>query len=109
MFAHDFYKAIGDHYFSLATQHGQTGILPAVKKSFAIAASNLKAVISVCQDAEKKQQYLTQFNKTISFAEQIAKKIQSDPIKYDIQRKYLAQFSEQEKTIIEAASVVRDI
>jgi hypothetical protein len=38
MFAHDFYKGIGDYYFDLATKKGQLGILPLVKKSYFFAA-----------------------------------------------------------------------
>lgn len=57
----------------------------------------------------KKQQCLENFNKTLTLAEEIHKKIQSDPVKFDVQQKYLAQFSEQEKTMIQAASIVRDI
>lgn len=38
---------------------------------------------------QKKQMYLQQFNEAVSFAEQIQRKIQSDPAKYDVQRKYL--------------------
>lgn len=109
MFAHDFYKNIGDRYFSLATQHGQLGILPAVKKAYKIAAINLKQYVDVCRDQEKKKQCFENFNKTLTLAEGIQKKIQSDPIKFDVQQKYLAQFEEQEKTIIQAASIVRDI
>lgn len=55
MFAHDFYKDMGDNFFLIATQHGQTGILPAVKKAYTIAAMNLKQVIDVCMEPERKQ------------------------------------------------------
>lgn len=50
-----------------------------------------------------------EFNKTLTLAEEIAKKIKSDPIKFDVQQKYLADFNDQEKTIINAASIYRDI
>ena len=36
MFAHDFYKQLGEHYFTLAKN--VPGILPAVKKCYAMAA-----------------------------------------------------------------------
>ena len=71
MFAHDFYEQMGNHFFSLATSSGHTGILPAVKKCFVIAAQNLKNIISVVQDSDKKSQLLGQFNKTLGFAEEI--------------------------------------
>ena len=58
--------------------------MPAVKKCFVIAAQNLKNIISVVQDSDKKTQLLGQFNKTMNFAEEIDKKIKSDPVKYDI-------------------------
>lgn len=100
---------MGDHFFSIATQHGQLGILPAVKKSYATAAINLKQIIDVCQEPDRKNQLLVQFNKTCTLAEEIAKKILSDPVKFDVQAKYLSDYNEQEKTIIQAASILRDI
>lgn len=45
-------------------------------------------------DADKKGPLKNKFAQTLSFAESIQKKIQSDPIKYDIQKKYLSQFTE---------------
>lgn len=44
---------MGDHYFVLATNN-QFGILPAVKKCYAIAAINLKQIIDVTVDAQRK-------------------------------------------------------
>jgi len=70
IFAHDFYKTLGEYYFNMATNGGVTGILPAVKKCFLFAAQNLKRVIDVAGE-EKKADYLAKFNKTLSFAETI--------------------------------------
>ena len=70
IFAHDFYKTLGEYYFNMATNGGVTGILPAVKKCFLFAAQNLKRVIDVAGE-EKKLEYLAKFNKTLSFAETI--------------------------------------
>jgi hypothetical protein len=53
MFAHDFYKGLGDCYFTVASK-GSTGILPAVKKCYTIAAINLKLMIDVCKEADRK-------------------------------------------------------
>lgn len=70
IFAHDFYKTLGEYYFNMATNQGVTGILPAVKKCFLFAAQNLKRVIDVTEEV-KKAEYLAKFNKTLSFAETI--------------------------------------
>lgn len=60
-------------------------------------------------DPLRKNQLALEFNKTLTLAEEIAKKIQCEPIKFDVQQKYLADFNDQEKTIINAASIYRDI
>lgn len=100
MFAHDLYKNIGDRYFTLATKHNQFGILPAVRRAYKIAAINMKTIMDVSQDIERKQQYAIKFNETLTLAEEVQKKIVSDPVKFDVQKKYLSQFNEQEQSII---------
>jgi len=45
---------------------------------------NLKTVIEATPDPDRKRELLGQFNKTMNFAEEIAKKISTDPEKYDI-------------------------
>ena len=74
MFAHDYYEVLGNHFFEMA-KSGQTGILPAVKECFAIAGKNLKTIIDATPDADRKRELLGKFNKTVGFAEEIAKKI----------------------------------
>lgn len=61
------------------------------------------------QDQTKKQQLLKQFNETLNFAESVKQKINTDPLRYDIQQKYMSQYNEQEQSIINAAAIVRDI
>ena len=90
MVGHDFYKSMGDYYFGMAAQQGMTGILPAAKKCYAVAATNLKQIIDVSKEPMRKEQYLKQFNGTMVLAESIHNKIKSDPVKFDIQKKYLS-------------------
>ena len=71
IFAHDFYYNMGDYYFSMATTKGVFGILPAVKKCFLIAGQNLKAILDVVDNEQKKSEYMVKFNKTLSFAESV--------------------------------------
>ena len=52
---------------------------------------------------------MKKFNDALVLAESIQKKIQTDPAKYDIQRKYLQDFDEHEQAIIQTAAVCRDI
>jgi hypothetical protein len=54
MMAHDWYEVVGQHYFNLATQKGQLGVLPAVKKCFAIAGQNLKQIMDITPDPARK-------------------------------------------------------
>ena len=85
MMSHDWYESIGQHYFDLATKKGQLGVLPAVKKCFAIAGSNLKQIIDITPDPSRKSELTTKLLKTLNFAEELNKKILSDPSKYDVQ------------------------
>ena len=54
MYAHDHYYSMGDHFFNMATQKGQVGILPAVKKCFVTAGQNLKNIVDKVDNPEKK-------------------------------------------------------
>ena len=54
MYAHDHYYTVGDFYFNMATQKGQVGILPAVRKCFVIAGQNLKTIVDKVDSPEKK-------------------------------------------------------
>ena len=94
MHAHDFFVSLGDYYFKMATDKGFTGILPAVKQCFTVACQNLKNIISVLPD--KNGELLPKLMKTLEFAEMIKSKIDSDPIKYDIQQKFFSNYSEHE-------------
>ena len=61
-----------------------------------IAGKNLKAILDVSMETDRKTELLGKFNKTLNFAEEIQKKIHSDPVKYDIQKAYMKRFSEHE-------------
>lgn len=45
------------------------------------------------KDSEKYFDYRIKLKETLSFAEEIQKKIQNDPIKYDVQKKYLSNYN----------------
>mmetsp|Transcript_9346 Transcript_9346/g.14129 ORF Transcript_9346/g.14129 Transcript_9346/m.14129 type:complete len:205 (+) Transcript_9346:371-985(+) len=99
---------MGDHYFNLVQKNQQFGALPAVARCYKIAIENLKLIAQSATDANK-QIYMQDLSNNLSFAEQISKKIKTDPMKFDIQHQFLAQYSEHEKSIIHAASISRDI
>ena len=52
---------------------------------------------------------MKKFNDALTFGESIEKQIQTDPAKYDVQKKYLQDFDEHEQAIIHTAAVCRDI
>ena len=69
----------------MATQKGFLGVLPAVKKCFAIAGQNIKNIMQVAnKETSNYTDYMGKFNKALEFAEQVATKIKSDPLKYDV-------------------------
>lgn len=87
--AYEYYYQLGDYYFKMATEKGFHGILPTVKKCFVIAAQNIKVIMEKVDNPQKLQDYKKKFNDALTFGESIQKKIQTDPSKYDVQKKYL--------------------
>jgi len=70
----------------MATEKKFSGALPAVKKCYAIAVTNLKLIMDLNKNNQaKSQELMKQFNDGLTFAEALKKKIQSDPVKYDVQ------------------------
>ena len=80
----------------MVTEKGMYGLLPIVQKCYFFAGQNLKLIIDVQNDSVEKNILTQKFLKALEFAESIAAKVKSDPLKYNLTQKYLSDFTEAE-------------